>query len=391
MEDRDVGLEAIQVIEVSAQLGVGGNFRLQIRVTELDVGTLPAYGRNTVVQLVDRWRLEASAHTTLEGPLAERVPYQIRPRADLAVKTVIFLVACAQGQVQVLGQAPLIFQEYRPGSTLEVFTGNAIGYFCIPVLATHSHDMGLTQRRNKLTVQNKIVGFQSPVVARHHVVKRCSIGGTQSTGNGTAQGFSLVVGQGAGQGAGVKATGMAQGYLIAVKAQFIAIACDIIRIWLRAARSVTTTLKSVQGAELTVSIVVYLTTPFKIQIQIVVAVGRQRQPGADAVGTSFNRGSTTAVNHAAIFKAKVRLATVINTTTNLHAQQALYQRSAGEKLGGGIISVIPVFLQGLLYGHRAGPLISHFLGDDVDDTTHSVRTIECGHRPTYNLDPLNGR
>src|SRR5690554_6957754 len=149
--------------------------------------------------------------------------------------------------------------------------------------------------------------------------------------------------------------------------------------------------QSVQGAELTVSIVVYLTTPFKIQIQIVVAVGRQRQPRTNAVGTSFNRGGTTAVNHAAIFKAKVRLATVINTTTNLHAQQALYQRSAGEKLGGGIISVIPVFLQGLLYGHRAGPLISHFLGDDVDDTTHSVRTIECGHRPTYNLDPLNGR
>src|SRR5690606_39431865 len=95
MEDRDVGLEAIQVIEVSAQLGVGGNFRLQIRVTELDVGTLPAYGRNTVVQLVDRWRLEASAHTTLEGPLAERVPYHTRLRADLAVNTVITLAASA--------------------------------------------------------------------------------------------------------------------------------------------------------------------------------------------------------------------------------------------------------------------------------------------------------
>src|SRR5690554_7911185 len=166
MEDRHVRLEAIQVIKVGTQLRVGGDLRLQVRVTELDIGTLPAHRRNTIMKLVYRWRLEAPAHTTLEGPLAERVPYQIRPRADLAVKTVIFLVACAQGQVQVLGQAPLIFQEYRPGSTLEVFTGNAIGYFCIPVLATHSHDMGLTQRRNKLTVQNKIVGFQSPVVAR---------------------------------------------------------------------------------------------------------------------------------------------------------------------------------------------------------------------------------
>src|SRR5690554_6980065 len=149
--------------------------------------------------------------------------------------------------------------------------------------------MGLTQRRNKLTVQNKIVGFQSPVVARHHVVKRCSIGGTQSTGNGTAQGFSLVVGQGTGQSTGVKAAGMAQGDLVPVKTKFVAIACYVVRVGLQAACSVTATVETVQGTELTLFVIVHLATTFKIQVQVMIAVGSQRQPGTNTVGTSFNR------------------------------------------------------------------------------------------------------
>ncbi|MCY1549052.1 hypothetical protein D9M68_852010 [compost metagenome] len=97
MEQRGVGIETGQVVEVQPELGIGGGFRFQVRAADGDGAALGGHAVDAVMQLVQRRGLVAAADAALHGPVVVGAPHQINARADMAAEGFVVFIARAQG------------------------------------------------------------------------------------------------------------------------------------------------------------------------------------------------------------------------------------------------------------------------------------------------------
>ena len=170
-------------------------------------------------QVVECRGLVATAHATFQGPGVAGVPHQVGARADMAAKGFMILVARAQGQRQVVTQAPLIFGEQCPGGLLEVLIGDAVGDLGVPPLRTNRGDVGFAHWSDQLGIHDQIGRLQLAVVADYDRRETCVRVANRVAWNGTAEGLRSVVGDAAFQRTEAQTPGMAERDLITLEAQ----------------------------------------------------------------------------------------------------------------------------------------------------------------------------
>src|SRR5690606_29007979 len=86
VEQRGVGVETSQVVEVHAEFGAGGGFRLEVGVADGDDLTLSGRTVYAGVEVVQVRCAVAAAHTALHGPAVGRVPDEVSAWADMPAK-----------------------------------------------------------------------------------------------------------------------------------------------------------------------------------------------------------------------------------------------------------------------------------------------------------------
>ena len=114
------------------------------------------------------------------------------------------------------------------------------------------------------------------------------------------------------------------------------------------------------------------------------------QAGTQGVIAAIHRCNAALGCLATVFKVQVGCFPVKHAASHGQPQYVLDQRTAGVETGLAGITIVPVFLEGMLQGDRACPLIRDFLGDDVDHTADGIGTIESRHGATNDFDTLNG-
>src|SRR5690606_39038215 len=70
-------------------------------------------------------------------------------------------------------------------------------------------------------------------------------------------------------------------------------------------------------------------------------------------------------------------------------QGARHQWAGEVEVGGGVVAVGAVGLEGAAEGDRAGPGVQALAGDDVDHAAHGVGAVQGRHRAADDLDPLD--
>ena len=301
----------------------------------------------------------------------------------MSTKGLVVVIAGAQGQGQIIAQAPLIFGKQCPGLLLEFRLGDAIGHFGFPPLAAYGGDVRFADRGNQLGVEDQVGGFQLAIVPAD-----CpGYGGrrTDGAGNGPAKGFGGVVHQAGIQRAEAEAAGVGQGDLFALEAKLVVIA---VRCGIRCGAS---PVQAVEGAELAFVVVVCLPSTLDIQREVMVLMRGQSQAGADVlVATIDGRGAALAdINAIAV--TQIRLLAIKQATADLQAEQAVDQRTTGVDTGVAGVAEVAILLVGVILCHRAGPLLADLAGDDVDYPAHGVGAVERRHRATDHFDALDGR
>ncbi|MCY1357337.1 hypothetical protein D9M69_438260 [compost metagenome] len=307
----------------------------------------------------------------------------------MAAEGLVILVAGAEGQRQVVAQAPFVFGEQRPGCLLEILVGDAVGDLGVPVLGAEGGDMGVAEGADQLGVEHQIGGFQLAVITADDR-RVAGIGHADGTGNGAAEGLGGVAGQAAVQGAEAEAAGVGEGDLVALEAQLVLVAVGERRGVGGAAVDRVAAGLAVQGAELAVVVVVALATALEVQGEVVVFVRGEGQAAADGVVLALDRGGAAFADGGVVVEFQVRGAAVVQAAAHVHAQQAIDQRTAAVEARLAGVAEVAILLDGVLQGQGAAPFAADLLGDDVDHAAHGVGSIEGRHRPADHLDALDG-
>src|SRR5690606_318760 len=78
---------------------------------------------NAVMQVVHVRRLVPLADAAFHGPVVVGVPDKVRAGADMAAKAFVIVIACAEGQRQVVADAPFVFCKKSPCGLFEWVQG----------------------------------------------------------------------------------------------------------------------------------------------------------------------------------------------------------------------------------------------------------------------------
>src|SRR5690606_36912218 len=70
-------------------------------------------------------------------------------------------------------------------------------------------------------------------------------------------------------------------------------------------------------------------------------------------------------------------------------QPARHQRAGEVEIGGAVVAVVVIGLEGAAQGQRAGPGVQALAGDDVDHAAHGVGAVQGRHRAADHLDALD--
>ena len=164
VERRQVAGQACAVVVNHAQLRRGAGFGTQLRIAQQRPGALRAQADDAVGHQVDVRRLVALAHAALESPRRRGVPDQVAARAPLAAELLVAVVARAQGQRQVVHDAPLVLGEQRPLVLAQIQRRRDQGVLelLLAPLAAHGEAVALVeQRHGPLGVEDPVVVFRS--------------------------------------------------------------------------------------------------------------------------------------------------------------------------------------------------------------------------------------
>ncbi len=190
-------------------------------------------------------------------------------------------------------------------------------------------------------------------------------------------------------GTGGEAPGVADGELVTLEAQLVAVAVSLARGGLAAAGA------AVQGAQLTVIVGICLAAGLAVEPQLVILMRGQGEPGAQAVDVALH-GARPALADRDLGTVRLgvgqgRGVALMEAAAHLQAKGLLDQRAAGIEAGLATVAELVVFVEGGFGLYRAAPRVAHLAGDDIDHPAHGIGAVEGRHRAADHLDALDRR
>ena len=287
------------------------------------------------------------------------------------------VIAAAQRGRQALAQAPFVLDEQRPHGLLVALRQQPVLELGIPELAAHGQHMGITQGRHQLAVQHQIGGLEFAIGASTRVAL-----GHRRAGDGAANGLGFGMHQAAFQRAEAQTAGMTDADLIAVETQRIAITGLRTRLGNRIAIAQTAIFVVVPGASLV-----------HIQPDVVIAAGRQRQLGTQAMLAALRRRGVACTGGlcGAWGQHPVGGIAVEGAAAHGQTQQILLDGAVDVEAALVLVAPFAVLRNAGAHADFATPLLADLARDDVDHAAHGVRAIERGHGAANDFDTLDGR
>ncbi|MNX81345.1 hypothetical protein D3C86_1130300 [compost metagenome] len=386
VEGGQVARQAFAIVEQHAQFGRGAAFRLELRIAQQRHGALRAQADDAVRHQVDVRRLVALAHAALEGPHRRRVPDQVAARAPLAAELLVAVVTRAGGQRQAIHDAPFVFREQRPLvlPLVQRRRHQRVLELLLAPLAAHGQVVALVEQRHRpLGVEHPVVVFQVALVAVGRLARRVHR-------VRAADGLGRVVDQ-----AGIGADRTA---VTAQVGQRVALAVELHLGFIPAALAVARH-AGIQRAQLAIGVVEGLPVAVHVEHDVVVAVGRQRQPQAHvllrAVAQAAEAGDVAGVVAAVVLGlvdgiAAVRAQAAVVPAAQAQAQLVGLQGATQVEGGAVVIAKAVVALRRAVQRQLAGPFLPDLAGDDVDHAAHRVGPVQGGHGAAHHLDALDG-
>src|SRR5690606_32148609 len=109
VEQGQVGVEAVMVVEVGANLGVGAFLGLQVWVANTLGLALAGDTVDASMQLIWIRCFKALAHAAFKRPVVVGVPDQVGTWADVAAEGLMIVVTGPDSQREAVDDAPFVF------------------------------------------------------------------------------------------------------------------------------------------------------------------------------------------------------------------------------------------------------------------------------------------